>query len=111
MEILFGKNYVDSSDPEIVGCGASAAIGISRGNKDFNEDTVGFATTDERTFFALADAHWGDRASEVAVTESLKFLAETEFSQLGQPARWFEALCEQINQHLLTLSLEPHPSS
>lgn len=106
---LFGKDCLSPSAVTIKSLNDRMAIGISAGNTDHNEDAVGAVTIGQRTVLVVADGHWGDAASYLAVTEAIRLLGKTGAPHGNEPIGWLYSLFERINKALLASALQDEP--
>jgi len=103
---LLGKDFLSRSTVTTRSLDSRVTIGISPGHTNHNEDAVGAAIVGERTILAIADGHWGDEASILAITETIGLLAKNQFPHGNEPIGWFYILFERLNQTLLSQALQ-----
>lgn len=112
--VIKGRDHLVLGQVDIVSIPeAQAIVGISVGKaKPFNEDAAAITMSGDDTVIAIADGHWGDEASNLAIDAAASLLQLQTRNAIGNEARArLITLFEYINRSLLKTALEAPGSS
>jgi serine/threonine protein phosphatase PrpC len=95
--LWLSDNEALTSAPAILSHEDTLAIGLSAGRKPYNEDAVGAVHADGHVLLAVADGHWGNQVSTLAIAHALDRFDRDSRPSDDQPRAWFDALFDQVN--------------
>ncbi|MBV6395143.1 MAG: hypothetical protein HFACDABA_00714 [Anaerolineales bacterium] len=92
-------NEIYYSSIEGLGIGFGISVGVTQ---KANEDCIGLSTLNTDVVLTIADGHWGNEASELAVSKVVEFLnPDVRLSKDNEARARLFPLFEQINNELL----------
>lgn len=97
-------NEIYYSSVENLGIDFGISVGVTQ--KD-NEDCIGITTLNTDVVLSVADGHWGNEASELAVSKVIEFLnPDVRLSKDNEARARLFSIFEQINYELLQSSMK-----
>jgi serine/threonine protein phosphatase PrpC len=106
--VIYGRDYEAANEIhcQVIG-DLRIGFGMSVGTTPkANEDCLGVSTLKDDVLLAIADGHWGKRASELAIQKAMDMLRTTNPPpQENEIRARFYALFEQVNRELFEIAM------